>query len=758
MKFKLIILILLCWNLTAPAQDFYDIETVNTIEIEFDSPYWDEILDSLYELGEGERLVGNAIINGEPFDSVGVRYKGYSTFDPDHIKNPFNIKLDYVIPDQNIDGYVTLKLSNGISDPSFLREVMGYEIARQYTPASYANYMNVYINGVLMGLFINIQSVDEIFAEEHFHWNDGSIFKGEVDDFHYLNQVWLYYGSNPSTYANLYEMKAGDSWDGLINFLDIFNNNPSEMEDVLDVDRNLWFIGLHNLIVHLDSPLVWARNYYLCEDINNRFNPVIWDLNMSFGVFNVAFGMGYLTTEDMQTLDPFFNSEVSNYAMIYNVLNDSTNRNMYIAHMKTIIQDNFADDQFLNRALEIQSIIDESVHADTNKYYPYEEFIQNVRGSTGVGGNLTIGLTELMDARVDYLLLRREFLASTPLVGEVNYSPSIVEPNSEIWFNAQVEDAERVILGYRRNYTDRFIKTEMFDDGLHNDGEADDGVYGVSIITGYSDLQYYVYCENAEAGIFTPERAEYEYFTLPILGGLCVNEFMADNAITAPDPQNEFDDWIEIFNRSDEAISLSGYYLTDNFSITNKWAFPDTVIGAGEFILIWADGDTGDYGLHTNFSLNKDGERIGLYHFQNEEFCMVDQIEFGAQEEDISFGRSPDGSENWASMEPTPGWGNGTTAVSEYSEVIPAGFYLRQNYPNPFNSSTVIVFNLAKSAKVSLTVFDVNGRETAVLLDGYKSAGLNEIRWDAENVSSGIYFVRLMSGSKSETLKLLLVK
>ena len=85
-------------------------------------------------------------INGEQFDSVGTRYKGFSSYDKDYAKKPLNIKLDYIKSNQSYNGIETLKLSNGWRDPSIIREVLGYEIARNYMPASRANLVKLNIN------------------------------------------------------------------------------------------------------------------------------------------------------------------------------------------------------------------------------------------------------------------------------------------------------------------------------------------------------------------------------------------------------------------------------------------------------------------------------------------------------------------------------------------------------------------------------------------------------------------------------------
>ena len=95
--------------------NFYNVDTVRTIKLYFYEEQWDEILDSFYILGNNDRILADLVIDGISYDSVGVRYKGYSSASVDRIKNPFNIKLDYSIEDQNHLGYKKIKLANLIS-------------------------------------------------------------------------------------------------------------------------------------------------------------------------------------------------------------------------------------------------------------------------------------------------------------------------------------------------------------------------------------------------------------------------------------------------------------------------------------------------------------------------------------------------------------------------------------------------------------------------------------------------------------------
>jgi hypothetical protein len=93
---------------------------------------------------------------------------------------------------------------------------------------------------------------------------------------------------------------------------------------------------------------------------------------------------------------------------------------------------------------------------------------------------------------------------------------------------------------------------------------------------------------------------------------LVINEFMASNGNTEADSQGQFDDWIEIHNFGSTAMNIGGLYLTDDLNNPTKWQFPPaTTILAEGFLLVWADGDTSDTGLHANFKLDAGGEAIG---------------------------------------------------------------------------------------------------------------------------------------------------
>jgi hypothetical protein len=98
------------------------------------------------------------------------------------------------------------------------------------------------------------------------------------------------------------------------------------------------------------------------------------------------------------------------------------------------------------------------------------------------------------------------------------------------------------------------------------------------------------------------------------------------------------------------------------------------------------------------------------------------------------------------------------TGIQYRDSQSPSSYILQQNYPNPFNSTTTIKFSLSHPGMVSLTVFDVKGREVVRLLDKELPADHNQIHLDATRLGSGIYFYRLQSGGFVNTKKFILIK
>jgi hypothetical protein len=91
---------------------------------------------------------------------------------------------------------------------------------------------------------------------------------------------------------------------------------------------------------------------------------------------------------------------------------------------------------------------------------------------------------------------------------------------------------------------------------------------------------------------------------------------------------------------------------------------------------------------------------------------------------------------------------------------VPSTFSLSQNYPNPFNPTTNVEYRIAKFGFVTLRVFDLLGRDVAILVNQYQEPGTYTVPFDSQrlSLSSGVYLYRLTVDGVSETRKLILAK
>ncbi|HOY04961.1 MAG TPA: CotH kinase family protein [Saprospiraceae bacterium] len=151
-----------------------------------------------------------------------------------------------------------------------------------------------------------------------------------------------------------------------------------------------------------------------------------------------------------------------------------------------------------------------------------------------------------------------------------------------------------------------------------------------------------------------------------------LNEFLASNQSVYADPSANFDDWVEIYNPGDEAIDLSGYFISDKAGLPFKWRIPagfseETTIQPGGFLLLWLDDQPEEGPLHLPFKLDAAGENLLL---SDPDSILLDEVHFGQQTTDVSLARQPDGSGAWLiCTSPTPGFSNSLSTGTPLTEI-----------------------------------------------------------------------------------------
>ncbi|MBK7651615.1 MAG: lamin tail domain-containing protein [Flammeovirgaceae bacterium] len=165
-------------------------------------------------------------------------------------------------------------------------------------------------------------------------------------------------------------------------------------------------------------------------------------------------------------------------------------------------------------------------------------------------------------------------------------------------------------------------------------------------------------------------------FVICVLGGvsyfllrkdpprLVINEILANSSNCCPDTSSgaqEFDDWIEIYNADEVPVNIGGMYFSQNKKKPLGYQISDsdpavTTIAPGGFLLLWADGTPSQGILHLKFKLDQDGEYLGFF---NKDGRKIDDLKFGKQAINHSFGRTINGGELWKEfLTPTPGQSN----------------------------------------------------------------------------------------------------
>ena len=723
------------------AQNFYQRDSIQVIEIFFSFSNWDAQLDA-NEATETYIYADSIRINGTSFDSCGVRYKGNSSYNPSNQKNPLRLELNTIKANQDYQGFTDIKLSNGYKDPSMIREILTYQILENYMDCPRSNFARVYINGQYRGVYTNNESIKDDFNEAHYYADD-TYFKcnpvggagpggGTSPDLKYL-------GTDSTSYFNGYELKSTYGWNRLVTLCNTLNNDFQNIESTLDIDRAIWMLAFNNVLVNLDSYNgAFRQNYYISWDKNGRFVPTVWDVNMSFGGFPGGTGSGAFTPS---ALDPFSNSTSVNHPLIQQIMANPLYKRMYMAHVRTMVQEMFESGQYETWAQSLMALADSSVQADPYKFYSYNQFLNSlttaVAGGGPGGGSSIPGIKALMDARAQFFSTNAAYLLQAPVILSHGATASPLNYGSTTTLIANVSNETNVYLGYRTDHTLKFNRVQMYDDGAHNDGAAGDHTYGVEMPVNGLLFEYYIYADNNNAGRFSPARAEHEFHTLavtfpaPAVGSLLINEVLASNDALLFDLNGEDDDWIELVNTTNTTIDLAGFYLSDDPLNLMAWAFPaGTTIPANGYLLVWADKDTLQQGLHANFKISADGEYVYLSNGLN----VHDQISFGPQIANISYGRCPDAGLDFATILPTPLANNNCNIGIQEMEALQV-----QVYPNPFLDVLHIV---SHEEQVQITVRNINGQ---ILQTQQINSGKHQL--DASSWASGLYLIELLSAA-----------
>ncbi|MBN1626906.1 MAG: CotH kinase family protein [Deltaproteobacteria bacterium] len=539
----------------------------------YQSDWWQQMVDNYAtetELGATMSYDDGASIKTLA-SPVGVRFKGDTSYNMNSTyKKSFNINIDYLDSAQDLNGFNSLNLNCAWGDNSFMREVIYEHINRRYIPALSVNYVDLYINGEYWGVYINSQQINEDFYRQWFTSINGTNWRAKpwaaqdvTGGFGTGTSTLNYLEDSIDDYIPHYTMKrycVNDPWSYLVDLCYVLETSADledEVSQILDLDRTLWFLVMENVFGDTDSYIMkGGMDYYIYWDYTTGlFTPIEYDGNE---ILSDDFGRGAPPPAGFSapagailpaqpppgppigpgggsslSWSPFYNADNPSYPLLHKLLNIPGIRQRYLAHMRTVLEESFNVTDLENPA-NINSMVD----AYAAKIRPYidadpKTFITDFDAGVGeLKKNIQTRYAVLMGGTggdgVEYpgnSELMAKGLAISDAgwkVGDVLWA--VPGSSDKITINATVDNTGTVggidsVFAYTGEGPEgNFTKSQMFDDGNHGDGSADDGVFGIVLDELPSGARTRFYIEavtDDEAGTRTyyPARAGHDVFT-----------------------------------------------------------------------------------------------------------------------------------------------------------------------------------------------------------------------------------------------------
>ena len=266
------------------------------------------------------------------------------------------------------------------------------------------------------------------------------------------------------------------------------------------------------------------------------------------------------------------------------------------------------------------------------------------------------------------------------------------------------------------------------------------------------------------------------YGTSIILGenAIVINEINYNSLDTLFNPE----DWIEFFNPTEEIIDLYNWEFKDeNDSHIYTFNEGESLL-PGAYLVLCRDApifsslfpDVDNFIGNLTFGFNGDSELLRLFDSAG---VLVDSVHYNDSD---PWPEEPNGdgptlelidpfsdnslAENWGASSGygTPGSVNSINLSIKSESNIPVDFILHNNYPNPFNPQTNIQYSLNIGANVTISIIDINGNQVERLINHYQTTGRFNMVWNADDYSSGIYFIRMKVNNSTQTQKIILIK
>lgn len=745
-------------------ESVYDINVLHEVRLQFDQDnYWQQMeqnFESSTEFESVPYIMTTVTIDGEVVDSVGARFKGFTSYTFYSNKKPIKLDFNEYVGGQRLDGLRKLNLNNATGDPGMHRDVIAYEMMRKMgVSAPRTAFAKLYINDEYWGLYQLIEQVDKEFLEDNYAYSKGNLFK---------NKGWNkfeYFGSSESNYSPPYQIKTNkdeNDWEGFINLMDVLNNTTdeefiTEIQQVFNVHQYLKVLAVDVATNNWDSYLEHGRNWYVYEDTeSNLFNWIPWDYNFSLGGGFTDIGGGgcdiwpdFVGVKDGTTTVSFkdkswIQGEEPTYfwdfgdnktSDIKDPIHEYENHGVYnvcLTVKAEECEETYCTSINTNNNPADCPVIGTTGPDEANEYFQHllsfnsnccavwgeecEDFYQILQNNGDFSSDFSVDQQNNEGVLIKRLLAVENFR-------ELYYSYFC-----ELMEEVMVEEKLFETIDFNFNLIDEGVESDPNFLFAYTDFRKDIGADGNTglkeilierIAQVQEDLDELYNCSESDLNISS--------------GDIVINELVASNELGGgeKDDQGEYNDWIEIYNNTDRYLDLSRMYLSDDNSSLLKWKFPvGSIIAPGQYRIVWMDEDVTDVGYHASFKLPKIGGEIYL---SNLDGTIIDEVIYGEQTTNIAFARIPNGTGDFAMKATTFGYNNESLTSVEEENNIQVTIQ-----PNP--TSQFIEVNLIgiNNSEIKASLFNSTGQE---LFSSIHQE--NNFNLDLGEIPAGVYILKL---------------
>ena len=414
---------------TGYATSALDCNAITTVDITVDEAEWADLLQNAQE----EAYIPAAVtVNGQTYEEVGLRAKGNTSLsqvasDPTTDRYSFKLEFDHYIAGQTLDGLDKLALNNVISDATYMKEYLSYNLMTYLgVPTPLYAYCSITVNGQAWGFYLAVECIEESFLERCFATSSGALYKPETVG-----------GGGGALDGGMGDLGAGDAGNGqsppagdagggqeppaarnfpgnggapggrsggganLVytdddpdSYSAIFDNavtkgldesdyartiealehlaSGEDLERYIDVDEALRYFAANTFLVNLDSYVSSLQhNYYLYEQ-DGQLTILPWDFNLSFAGFQA----GTASAAVNFAIDTPVASgiDLSERPLLGVLLQDETYAAQYHAYLQQIVDD-YVGSGYLTALIDaVDSLIAPSVESDPSAFYTYSEY------------------------------------------------------------------------------------------------------------------------------------------------------------------------------------------------------------------------------------------------------------------------------------------------------------------------------------------------------------------------------------------------